>query len=299
MTTKLSTISTDGLTEPASIALVQAMGSMPISTPMQREAIATNSVQQGKDSPPLLLLHGFDSSLLEFRRLLPCLAQHSQVWAMDLLGFGFTERPTDLPISPLSIRQHLYCFWKTCIQQPVILVGASMGGATALDFLLAYPDLVQKLVLIDSAGYQNGPVLGRFLSDRLGYWATEGFLKKASVRQRISEKAYFDRSFASVDAQRCAALHLNCEGWAKALISFTRSGGYTSFRQRFGQVHCPTLVLWGECDRILGTKDAKQFEKLISDCRLQWIPKCGHVPHLEKADVTAEAILKFMESSPC
>jgi pimeloyl-ACP methyl ester carboxylesterase len=297
MTITLSSISIDGLTESESITMVQAMESISISTTLQPDAIATNFVQQGKNSPPLLLLHGFDSSLLEFRRLLPRLATESQVWAVDLLGFGFTDRPAELQISPGSIREHLHSFWKTCIQEPVVLVGASMGGAAALDFLLTYPDLVQKLVLIDSAGYQNGPVLGRFLGDRPGYWLTEGFLKKESVRQRISEKAYFDRSYASVDAQRCAALHLNCPGWSKALISFTRSGGYASFRSRLEQVHCPTLVLWGECDRILGTKDAKQFEKLIPDCRLQWIPKCGHVPHLEKADVTAEAILKFVGSS--
>lgn len=279
--------------------MVQAMRSIPISTTLQVDAIATNFAQQGKGSPPLLLLHGFDSSLLEFRRLLPRLATEAQVWAVDLLGFGFTERPADLQISPLSIRKHLHSFWQTCIQEPVVLVGASMGGAAALDFLLTYPDLVQKLVLIDSAGYQNGPMLGRFLGDRPGYWLTEGFLKKESVRQRISEKAYFDRSYASVDAQRCAALHLNCSGWSKALISFTRSGGYASFRSRLEQVHCPTLVLWGECDRILGMKDATQFERLIPDCRLQWIPKCGHVPHLEKAALTANAILEFMESSPC
>jgi pimeloyl-ACP methyl ester carboxylesterase len=297
MTTVLSAISTDGLTEAESIAMVQAMESVSITTGLHPNTITTNYVQQGEGSPPLLLLHGFDSSLLEFRRLLPRLAQNTQAWAIDLLGFGFTERPGTLSITPLSIREHLHHFWKTCIQQPVVLVGASMGGAAALDFALTYPELVQKLVLIDSAGCQNGPVLGRFLSDRLGYWATEGFLKKASIRQRISEKAYFDISYASLDAQRCAALHLNCESWAKALISFTRSGGYASFRSRLERVRCPTLVLWGECDRILGTKDAKQFEKLIPDCRLEWIPKCGHVPHLEKADVTAEAILKFVESS--
>jgi pimeloyl-ACP methyl ester carboxylesterase len=294
MITTLSSINTEGLAEAESIAMVQAMQSISIPTDLQPDSIITNYVQQGNGAPPLLLLHGFDSSLLEFRRLLPRLAQQTQVWAVDLLGFGFTERPETLSISPSAIREHLHQFWKTSIQQPVVLVGASMGGAAALDFALTYPELVQKLVLIDSAGCQNGPVLGRFLSDRLGNWVTEGFLKKPSVRQRISEKAYFDKSHASLDAQRCAALHLDCPGWAKALISFTRSGGYASFRKRFENVHCPTLVLWGECDRILGTKDAKQFERLIPDCQLQWIPNCGHVPHLEKADVTADAIFEFI-----
>jgi pimeloyl-ACP methyl ester carboxylesterase len=298
MTITPASLKTNGLTELESIRLAEAIRSTTVSTGLSQDAsattIATTYVQQGDGAPPILLLHGFDSSVMEFRRLLPRLAQHTQVWAVDLLGFGFTERPEGVSISPESIRTHLHRFWQTCIQQPVILVGASMGGGTAVDLTLTYPDLAQKLVLIDSAGYRSGPVLGRFLGDRLGYWATEGFLKKESVRQRISERAYRDVSFASIDAQRCAALHLDCPNWAKALISFTRSGGYPSFRQALPRIHCPTLVLWGDHDRILGTKDAPKIAALLPKGQLKWIPNCGHVPHLEQSASTTAAIHQFI-----
>jgi pimeloyl-ACP methyl ester carboxylesterase len=287
----------EGLTESASIALASKIQCISVQTSLCAEAIATTYVHQGEGQgqgqPPILLLHGFDSSVLEFRRLLPLLAAQTQAWAVDLLGFGFTERPDNLEISTLAIRQHLYHFWETTIQQPVILVGASMGGAAAIDFALTFPEIVNKLVLIDSAGYRSGPALGKALIHPLGHWATEKFLRKPSVRQKISEKAYFDPRFASLDAQQCAALHLDCPNWSKALISFTRSGGYRSVRSHLSQLRPLTLILWGAADRILGTKDAECFRKAIPQSKLIWIPDCGHVPHLEKPDAIASAILEF------
>jgi pimeloyl-ACP methyl ester carboxylesterase len=284
----------EGLTELTSVGLATAIQHVRVQTLLCPEAIATTFIRQGQGSPPVLLLHGFDSSVLEFRRLLPRLTERTQAWAVDLLGFGFTERPARLEITTAAIRQHLHQFWKHLIQEPVILVGASMGGAAAIDFTLAFPEAVQKLVLIDSAGYRSGPVLGKALIQPLGYWATERFLRQPSIRQKISEKAYFDPKLASLDAQQCAALHLDSQNWSEALISFTRSGGYRSMKSRLAQLKVPTLILWGTSDRILGTKDAERFHQGIPHSQLQWVPECGHVPHLEKPDFTADAILQFI-----
>ena len=69
----------------------------------------------------------------------------------------------DIPLNPENIKIHLYHFWKTIIKQPVILVGASMGGAAAIDFTLTYPEAVEKLVLIDSAGLAKQPAISKFM----------------------------------------------------------------------------------------------------------------------------------------
>lgn len=297
MTHTTLSIPTDELTEATSIAMAQAIQHSSIQTPLQTEPIATSFVVQGQGDPPILLLHGFDSSVLEFRRLLPLLAQRTQTWAVDLLGFGFTARPDGLDISPSRIKQHLYDFWQQRLQRPMVLVGASMGGAAALDFALSFPEAVSKLVLLDSAGYRGGPAVGKFLIPPLGYWATEGFLRKPQVRQKISEKAYRDPQWASRDAQRCAALHLDQPNWAKALISFTQSGGYPCLRSQLGRLDRPTLILWGESDRILGTKDAEGFHRAIPHSQLVWVPECGHVPHLEKPEFVSEAIAQFAASA--
>ncbi|ACK71560.1 alpha/beta hydrolase fold protein [Gloeothece citriformis PCC 7424] len=280
------------LSESSSITLAQQIQSQPIVTPLSSQPIVTTYVQQGKGETPILLLHGFDSSVFEFRRLLPLLAEKQETWAVDLLGFGFTERLSGLSFSPEAIKTHLYYFWKTLIEQPVILVGASMGGATAIDFALTYPETVTKLILIDSAGVVKPPAIGKFMFPPLDTFST-AFLSNAWVRQNISRTAYYDKSFASVDAQLCAALHLKCQGWNQALISFTKSGGYGSFVAQLAQLIQPTLILWGENDQILGTQDAKLFSTLIPNSQLIWLKNCGHVPHLECPQLTAQYILDF------
>jgi len=278
------------LTESTSIALAQSIEQIPIMTPLSEQPVATTYVRQGSGGTPILLLHGFDSSVLEFRRLLPLLAAQNETWAVDLLGFGFTERLAGIAFSPAAIKTHLYYFWKTLINEPVILVGASMGGAAAIDFTLAYPDAVKKLVLLDSAGYSAGPTIGRFLFPPLDYLAVE-FLRRPGVRERISKTAYYDKNLATLDAQLCAALHLKLSGWHQALKAFTKSGGYGSFTEKLSQISLPTLILWGECDRILGTGDAYKFKEAIAHSQLIWIKNCGHVPHLEQPQITAGHIL--------
>jgi len=278
------------LTESTSIALAQSIEQIPIMTPLSEQPVATTYVRQGSGGTPILLLHGFDSSVLKFRRLLPLLAAQNQTWAVDLLGFGFTERLAGIAFSPAAIKTHLYYFWKTLINEPVILVGASMGGAAAIDFTLAYPDAVKKLVLLDSAGYSAGPTIGRFLFPPLDYLAVE-FLRRPGVRERISKTAYYDKNLATLDAQLCAALHLKLSGWHQALKAFTKSGGYGSFTEKLSQISLPTLILWGECDRILGTGDAYKFKEAIAHSQLIWIKNCGHVPHLEQPQITAGHIL--------
>jgi pimeloyl-ACP methyl ester carboxylesterase len=280
------------LQEATSIELVKQIQFASIQTALIPEAIQTTYVKQGLGTPPILLLHGFDSSLLEFRRLLPLLAKQRQTWAVDLLGFGFGDRVSNLNYGVEAIKNHLYYFWKSLIGQPVILVGASMGGAAAIDFALTHPEAVEKLVLIDSAGLTKQPAIGKFMFSPLDRWATE-FLRSPKVRLNISRGAYFDKSFASLDAQICAALHLQCQNWDRALIAFTKSGGYGSFINKITDITQPTLIIWGKQDKILGIKDATKFDRLIPNSKLVWIDNCGHVPHLEKPDITTQEILQY------
>jgi pimeloyl-ACP methyl ester carboxylesterase len=127
----------------------------------------------------------------------------------------------------------------------------------------------------------------------LDSWAA-AFLRNPGVRRRICLQAYCDRTLVTPDAELCATLHLQMPGWKEALIGFTKSGGYPFLGDQLPQLQMPTLILWGEQDRILGTKDAPRFEQAIDQSQLIWIPQCGHVPHLEKPELTAEAIVEFM-----
>ncbi|MEM7716216.1 MAG: alpha/beta hydrolase [Cyanobacteria bacterium P01_A01_bin.68] len=281
------------LTESASIALAQTVEQTPLTTPLSKQPINTTYVHQGKDGTPFLLLHGFDSSVLEYRRLLPLLAAQNETWTVDLLGFGFTDRLLEVKYHPNDIRTHLYSFWKALINKPVILVGASMGGAAAIDFTLNYPEVVEKLVLIDSAGLTGGSPISKLMFPPLDYLATE-FLKNRKIRQSISRTAYKNKQLATQDALFCGAMHLEMSNWNRALIAFTKSGGYQPFRaNQLEDIKQETLILWGDSDKILGTKDAHKFERAIPKSKLIWIEDSGHVPHLEQPQATAEEILDF------
>jgi pimeloyl-ACP methyl ester carboxylesterase len=281
------------LTEPASITLAHNIQTTALTTPLTNEPITTAYVKQGSGGTPILLIHGFDSSVLEFRRLLPLLAGNNETWAVDLLGFGFTDRLSGIAYSPSAIQIHLYEFWKSLINQPIILVGASMGGATAINLALSYPELVKKLVLIDSAGLAGGSPLSKLMFPPLDYLATQ-FLSNMKVRDRIARIGYKNQSLASLDALYCSALHLQMPNWHQALIAFTKSGGYSALRfKKISQILQPTLILWGDSDKILGIKDAIRFKRAIPQSTLIWIQDCGHLPHLEQPQITAQNILKF------
>jgi pimeloyl-ACP methyl ester carboxylesterase len=282
------------LTESESIEFASQIQRVEIVTNLISAPIPTSYCCQGQGGIPIVFLHGFDSSIFEFRRIMPLIAKHQQAWAIDLLGFGFTERLPDCPFSTASIRSHLQAFWQTMINQPMILVGVSMGGAAAIEFTLNYPEAVQQLILIDSAGFSQPPALGKFLIQPLGQLATK-FLSSSNVRQGVSEKAYFDPALATAEAQLCAALHLEMPRWSAALIAFTRSGGYGYLLDRLAKIQQSTLIIWGKQDRILGTKPAQQFQDRLPNSQLHWIENCGHVPHLEQATITAQLIQAFIQ----
>jgi pimeloyl-ACP methyl ester carboxylesterase len=297
------------LSEPSAIAMLTAITRSPIAVTDSAPSVATAIVHQtpagfsrsSTEPLPIALLHGFDSSLLEFRRLLPRLAQGHPTWAIDLLGFGFTDRQNpDQNFSPAAIKAHLYAVWQSQIQRPMVLVGASMGGAAAIDFALTYPEAVAQLVLIDAAGLAKGPAISGVLSvfPAIGKLAT-GFLSRPNVRRQVSVKAYHDpATYVTPDAETCAALHLAMPGWSDALIRFTCSGGYNFLGpERIAQLTLPTLILWGRQDKILGTRDADRFAKILPQSQRVWIENCGHVPHLEQPEITAQQMLAFIQAA--
>jgi len=290
----LPTLATQ-LTEETSYQLAQQIKRIPIETSLTDIPINTTYGQDGQGESPILLLHGFDSSLMEFRRLFAQLSPEKETWAVDFFGFGLTDRPPGIAVTPEAIKAHLYSFWQQLIQRPMVLLGASMGGAVAIDFALTYPEIVQKLVLLDSAGLAEGPAMGRLMIPPLDRLAT-AFLSNRKVRQKISENAYYDRRLANEDALVCSMLHLTHPNWSQALISFTKSGGYKGLSNKIHRITQPTLIIWGEQDQILGTNDAKRFEQTIPNSQLVWIPESGHVSHLEKPDLTAHTILDFLRS---
>ncbi|KAJ0724980.1 putative alpha/beta hydrolase-1, serine aminopeptidase, S33 [Helianthus annuus] len=97
------------------------------------------------------------SSCLEWRYTLPLLEQAGfEAWAIDILGWGFSDLETHPVCNVESKRDHLYQFWKSYIKRPMLLVGPSLGAAAAVDFAVNHPEAVDKLILINASVYAKG-----------------------------------------------------------------------------------------------------------------------------------------------
>lgn len=278
------------LQDPQAIALLQQLQHQSIR--VSEVEIETTYIHTEQKTVPIVLLPGFDSSLLEFRRLFPLLATQHDTWAIDLLGFGFTHAKSSINITPRSIRQHLLNIVQAWINQPIILVGASLGGAVAIDFTLHHPEWVHSLVLIDSVGFSGGFPIGQWLPRSVLEWGADWlqFRKQAALQAAL---AISDRKL--VDAVRCSLLHQSMPGWKSSIASFSRSGGYLDLNDRIAQIQSPTLIVWGKHDDVLGIEDATRFQQAIVNCELIWAETSGHVPHFDQPDFVASQLLRFVQ----
>ncbi|MCP9883856.1 alpha/beta fold hydrolase [Synechococcus sp. ATX 2A4] len=237
--------------------------------------------------PPVLLLHGFDSSFLEFRRLAPLLASRATLLIPDLFGFGFTPRPADGDFSPSGVLTHLDALLAEAAArlgpQPLGLIGASMGGAVAVELSRRQPTHIHRLLLLAPAGLTGRPMPLPPLLDALGV----RFLGLPSVRRSLCRTAFADPAASVGPAEEeIASLHLATPGWADSLRRFARSGGFAGCGEPLPSQ--PLEVLWGADDRILRAPQKKAALALLGE-RVQELAECGHLPHLDQSERVAAA----------
>jgi pimeloyl-ACP methyl ester carboxylesterase len=253
--------------------------------------------------PPLILLHGFDSSGLEYRRLGPKLAQAGvDTYAVDVLGWGYTQ--IDEPGQSFSAQskiEALQSFVQTLLTNikadKFCVAGASLGGAAAIELAYASKDSCAGLVLIDAQGFVDGVGPMALLPKPLAQ-AGVAVLKSVPLRNSANQMSYYDvDTYATEEAQMIGRLHCLRSGWSDAMVNFMQSGGFKP-STKVPQIVSPALVLWGRQDGILdGNEYANKFIETLPDAELTWIEECGHVPHLEQPEKTCDAIVDFLSSA--
>ena len=241
------------------------------------------------DGPPVLLLHGFDSCGLEFRRLAPLLADQHQLIIPDLHGFGFCPRPLTRSYTPAQVLEHLEALLDRLLVDstgPVGVIGASMGGSVALELARRRHHQISRLLLLAPAGLDGEPRPLPPLLDGLGV----RFLARPGVRRGLCRTA-----FAAPDAPdpargvgpaelEIASVHLATPHWGESLRRFARSGGFAGCGAPLP--HQPLQVLWGQQDRILRPPQKRAARALLAD-QLQELADCGHLPHIDRPEAVA------------
>ncbi len=242
----------------------------------------------GGKGKPLLLLHGFDSSFLEFRRIYQSLKRHFKVIVPDLLGFGFSPRFATNEYNPSKIISYLIDLLEILqITKNLKIIGASMGGSTALKLAFEIPDSIDKIILLSPAGLFGEPKSIPFPLNQIG----ASFLGLQQVRKSLCRQAFaFPDECVGEMEEQIASIHLGCKGWRNSLASFAKSGGFAGTQKYIQNI--PIKAVCGENDRILGKKEIKNITKIdkLNFVRLQ---NCGHLPHVDLPSLTSKIIQDY------
>jgi len=242
----------------------------------------------GGKGQPILLLHGFDSSFLEFRRIYQSLKRNFQVIIPDLLGFGFSPRCATNEYNPSKITSCLIDILETLqITNNLKIIGASMGGSTALKLAFEIPNSIDRIILLSPAGLFGRPKNIPFPLNQIG----ASFLGLPQVRKSLCRQAfaYPDKCVGEMEEQ-IASIHLGCKGWRNSLASFAKSGGFAGTYKYIQNV--PIKTLCGENDRILGKKEIKNIKK-IEKLNFVGLQNCGHLPHVDLPSLSCKIIQDF------
>ncbi|KAH7366232.1 hypothetical protein KP509_18G069200 [Ceratopteris richardii] len=277
-------------------ALASRIIRLPVQTKFSEKPIMTSCVKptiMNNGFSPLLLLHGFDSSCLEWRNAYHKLEEANlESWAFDVLGWGFSNSEDLASFGVEAKREHLYEFWKSYIRRPMVLVGASLGGAVAIDFTLAYPEVVSKLVLINAQCYAEGTGKMATFPKLLAY-AGVSILKSVFLRVYANTLVYYKVPWDRIiDQMKIGRLHCFMPGWTSAAVDFMLSGGY-NVASCVSEVKKDTLIIWGKEDIILEKDTPQKFMQDLPNAKVAYIDECGHLPHVEKPDNVVALISEF------
>ncbi|KAL2344630.1 hypothetical protein Fmac_005915 [Flemingia macrophylla] len=284
--------------DPFARNLAMRIQRLPVSVRFSENPIMSSCVKplMQINANPVVLLHGFDSSCLEWRYTYPLLEEAGfETWAVDILGWGFSDLGKLPSCDVVSKRDHFYKFWKSYIKRAMILVGPSLGSAVAIDFAVNYPEAVEKLVLIDASVYAEGT--GNLASlPRAAAYAGVYVLKSIPLRLYANYLSFTDISFStSLDWTNVGRLHCLFPWWEDATVDFMTSGGYNVASQ-IAKVKQKTLIIWGENDRIISNKLGVRLHCELPDAIIRQIPDCGHLPHVERPDSVVKLIVEFVQS---
>lgn len=256
--------------------------------------------------PPLLLVHGFGASTDHWRKNIAELSQDFEVYAIDLLGFGRSQKPA-WAYSGNLWRDQLHDFITEKIQRPTVVAGNSLGGYSALCIAADHPQSVAGLVLLNSAGpfTDTNPLgskkinplqkaIGQTLQKVLRQsWANQllfTFVRQKSRIRSTLKKVYLDQS-AVTDQLVEEIYRPSCdEGAPQVFASVFSTPQGKKVDELLQAIACPLLMIWGEGDPWMNsrTRGAK-FREFYPSLTEHYI-NAGHCPHDETPEIVNKLI---------
>lgn len=251
--------------------------------------------------PAVLLLHGFGTSAESWRATGEIVAKAGyRALAFDCLGFGRSDKSRNAPYS-LDLISGLYA---EALEQLGIdratIIGHSMGGKYAISTALLYPDKVTAIALVSSDGFTVAAPMNKVGKWPLISWGIL-WLSAHPRMVRVMLDAAFHAPDIFVTDEMIAHAREALIGWENrhALTALSRCYDatdlqLTGMRARLGELHIPTLLIWGENDQIFPVEQSAVAAAEIPAAHLVTFPRCGHFPQIEVARPFYGLILGFL-----
>jgi len=278
---------------------------MPDDRFIQVRSIRTRYWEAGSGGSAVLLLHGIGCSVLEWERNVEPLAAQHRVFAVDLMGFGLSDKPAHESYDIPRLARFALDFLSARGVEKAHLAGNSLGGRLALDCAITHPDRVASLLLVDPAGVDGPDTLLEF---RL---ATVPLLGELLTRpnpmgtRMLWNKAFADPApFVTDELVRTKVALARMPGAHAAFLETLRSFvGLRGFRAdavaalhaSLPRVTAPTRVVWGKDDRFVPPAHAEALRRLLPDVEIDLWERCGHAPQIECAQRFNESALAFWQ----
>jgi pimeloyl-ACP methyl ester carboxylesterase len=271
-------------------------GKMPGEPPKARflhvEGARVRYVDVGQ-GPAVVLLHGFASALETWAPLIPELSRRHRVIALDLKGFGWTDRPEG-DYSPQAQARLVWALLDARGVGTVAVVAHSWGSSVALAMTLAAPRRVARLALYDAYVYDDQlPTMFR--------WARVPGLGEALFalfyKQRPDDKlalAFYEPARVSEALVEDVERALERPGTTAAALQAVRGLHLDRLERRYGTIQQPTLLLWGREDRVTPVAVGERLAKKLRRARLVVYPRCGHFPMIEARHASTDELVRFL-----
>jgi pimeloyl-ACP methyl ester carboxylesterase len=246
------------------------------------------------EGPPVVLLHGLASSIYTWKDVLPVLAAHHDVVAVDLPGFGGSAVP-DGPSGEEAMRSVLGLMDRLGIPR-ASFVGNSLGGAVAISIAARAPERVDRLVLIDAAGYNFARADRPFVL-RLAAGLPGALAEVLPLRPLVTlslRQVFHDDRLVTPDRVAEYVAPLRRPGATAAVRAMLRTTDTMGFPGIVRSVRAPTLILWGRYDAWIPVRDAARFAADIPGARVALL-QAGHMPQEERPAETAALLEDFLK----
>jgi pimeloyl-ACP methyl ester carboxylesterase len=277
--------------------------------------------QAGQGGANVVLIHGFGAHSDHWRKNLPVLGQHYRVFALDLIGFGFSAKPTPGPVLtadqvPYGFEtwgQQLLDFCQEVVAGPAFLVGNSIGCVVALQMAVQAPDLVPGLALLNCSLRQfherkqatlawherlGVPLIQTLLSSPLISRGFFSLVARPGTLRSILRQAYVNSEAVTEELVNLLLAPAQEPGAAAVFTAFLRYSQGPLAEDLLPQVQAPVLIIWGESDPWEPIELGRHLGEFAAVERFITLPGVGHCPQDEVPDQVNHLLREWIDSPP-